>query len=131
MKIQESGWRVAFSVASPVLLALFAWGALAVDAPLLISLLLAGLAVALGYVALYDFAIAVELGDEGIVRRCMLRRQLIRWDEAAAVAKPRKRGLLLVTQERKRLILVDRALEEGELERLRAELQGRGVRAEF
>lgn len=131
MKIKESGWRVAFSVASPVLLALFAWGALAVDAPLLISLLLAGLAVALGYVALYDFAIAVELGDEGILRRCMLRRQLISWDEAAAVAKPRKRGLLLVTNERKRLVLVDRALEESELERLRAELQRRGVRAEF
>lgn len=122
---------MAFSVASPLLLALFAWGALAVDAPLLVSLLLAGLAVALGYVALYDFAIAVELGEEGILRRCLLRRQLIRWEEAAAVAKPRKRGLVLLTNERKRLILVDRALEASELERLRAELVRRGVRAEF
>ncbi len=131
MTIHESGWRVAFSVASPVLLALFAWGALAVDAPLLISLLLVGLAVALGYVALYDFALAVELGEEGILRRCLLRRQLIGWDETAAVAKPRKRGLMLVTNARKRLILVDRALDESELERLRAELLRRGVRAEF
>lgn len=131
MKLEESRWRVAFSMATPLLLAVFTWGAVAVDAPLLVSVLLAGLAVALGYTALYDFALAVELGEEGIVRRCLLRMQLIEWDVVDAIARPRKRGLVLVTKARKRIILVDRTLDDAELDRLRGEVERRGVSAEF
>jgi hypothetical protein len=62
---------------------------------------------------------------------CLLRRQLTRWGDIASITQPRKSGLVLVTTGQKRLILVDRALEDGELDLLRAQARLREVTVGF
>lgn len=131
MRLAESKLRVALSLATPPLLLLIAWGALAVEAPLLVTALLAGLAALLGYVAAFDFPTAIEVDGRGIHRLCVLRRQVLKWDDIVGIVQPRKRGLVLVTKDRKRRILLDRALEEGELDLLRTQARLRNVNAEF
>ncbi len=130
MTIDESRWRVGLSLATPVILLFLAWGAVVVDMPTPVPIVLAVLALFLGYIALFDFAISVEVDERGIQRRCLFRRQLTIWDDAAAIVQPRKRGLVLVTNDRKQRVLVDRTLEEGELTRLRAEAERRGLRVD-
>lgn len=118
-------------MATPLLLLLLAWGAVIVEAPVAVPVTLILLATALGYIALFDFAVAVDVDDTGITRRCLLRRQHMPWGEIEAVVKPRRRGLIVVTRDRRRRILLDRGLEEDELNRLRSELKRRNLRADF
>jgi hypothetical protein len=61
----------------------------------------------------------------------MLRRQLVTWDDIAAIVQPRNRGLVVVTEDRKRHILLDRFLQAGELDLLRAQAQMRDIQIEF
>ncbi|MGA8038758.1 MAG: hypothetical protein WCA93_01480 [Acidimicrobiia bacterium] len=107
---------------TPPLLVAMAWGSELVDAPVLLSLALAGLAALLGYVALFDYARSIEIGETGVDRICILRRQHTPWDDIAVIARPRGRGLVLVTTSGKSRILLDRRLEGDELELFRAQL---------
>jgi hypothetical protein len=104
---------------------------LAVDASVFLTALLALLTAGLGYVAAFDFPIAVDVDSSGIHRICLLRRQLVAWDDIAAIVQPRNRGLVVVTEDRKRHILLDRLLQAGELDLLRAQAQSRDVKTEF
>lgn len=131
LRLSESRLRIALSVATPPLLLAAAWGSWAVDASVFLTALLALLTAGLGYVAAFDFPIAVDVDSSGIHRICLLRRQLVAWDDIAAIVQPRNRGLIVVTEDRKRHILLDRFLEAGELDLLRAQAQLRDVKIEF
>jgi hypothetical protein len=131
LRLGESRSRIALSLATPPLLVLLAWVAWLVEAPMLVVTVLAVLAAVLGYVAVFDFPLAIEVDAEGVHRVCLLRRQLTRWGDIASITQPRKSGLVLVTTGQKRLILVDRALEDGELDLLRAQARLREVTIGF
>ena len=131
LRLSESRLRVAMSLATPPLLVLLAWGAWALEAPSLVVAGLALLAAVLGYVAVFDFPLAIEVDSEGIHRVCLVRRQTEPWDDIAAIVQPRQRGLVLVTTNRKRHILLDRSLEEGELDLLRTQVGLRDVQVGF
>ncbi|HEY4606398.1 MAG TPA: PH domain-containing protein [Acidimicrobiia bacterium] len=131
LKLGESRLRIALSVATPPLLVFLAWGSWAVDAPSLVTWVLVVLIVLLGYVVAFDFALAIEVDANGIHRRCLLRRQLIPWGEIAGIVQPGRRGLVVVTDNRKRHVLLDRRLEEGERDLLRAQAQLRDVKVGF
>jgi hypothetical protein len=131
LRLNESRLRVAMSLATPPLLVALAWGAWALEAPRLVVAGLAVLAALLGYVAIFDFPLAIEVDSEGIHRVCLIRRQTEPWEDIAAVVQPRQKGLVLVTTSRKRHILLDRSLEEGELGLLRTEVGRRDVQVGF
>lgn len=131
LRLSESRLRVALSLATPPLLVLVAWGAWAIDSPPLAVAVLALLAAGLGYVAAFDLPLAIEIGDDGMSRICLVRRQLIPWNEIASIAQPRKSGLLLVTTAKKRHILLDRALEPAELDLIRSQARLREVEVTF
>ncbi|MGH8951988.1 MAG: hypothetical protein ACRDX9_11240 [Acidimicrobiia bacterium] len=129
--LHESRLRVAMSLATPPLLVALAWGAWALEAPTLVVVGLALLAAFLGYVAIFDFPLAVEVDSEGIHRICLVRRQNDPWDDIAGIVQPKQRGLVLVTTDRKRHILLDRSLEEDELDLLRTQVGLRDVQVDF
>jgi hypothetical protein len=81
----------------------------------------------LGTVVIFDYPIAIELNDNGLVRICLLRHHRLSWDDIAAIVKPRRRGLVLVTNRRKRHVLIDRILEPDERLRLLSEGERRGI----
>lgn len=131
LRLSESWPRVALSLATPPLLVLLAWGSWLIETPMAVVAVLAILAALLGYVAVLDFPLAIEVDAEGIRRVSLLRRQLLPWTEIASIVQPRKSGLVVVTTNRKRNILLDRALEEGELDLLRAQARLRDVEIGF
>jgi hypothetical protein len=131
LRLGESRLRVALSLATPPLLVILAWVAWLVDAPMVVVAVLAVLAALLGYVAVFDFPLAIEVDADGIHRVSLLRRQLTPWSEIASIAQPRKKGLMLVTSDDKRHILLDRAMGDGELDLLRAQARLRDVRPGF
>ena len=131
LRLSESWPRVALSLATPPLLVLLAWGSWLIETPMAVVAVLAILAALLGYVAVFDFPLAIEVDAEGIRRVSLLRRQLLPWSEIASIVQPRKSGLVVVTTNRKRHILLDRALEEGELDLLRAQARLRDVEIGF
>lgn len=131
MRLSESRLRVVLSIATPPLLLTMAWGSWAVEAPLLVTGFFAVMTAGLGYVTAFDFATAIEVNDSGVHRICLLRRQLLPWDEISGIVQPRKRGLVLITRDRKRHILLDRYLEEGELDLLRTQVGPRDVQIGF
>lgn len=131
MRIPESRFRVILSMAAPPSLLVLVWGAWEVDAAWPVTAILAVLAVLLGYVILFDFPVALELDESGVHRACLLRRHTVPWDAIAAIVQPRRRGLLLITEDRKRHSLLDRRLDDDELDLLRDEAEMRGVRVEF
>ncbi|MGH8914407.1 MAG: hypothetical protein ACRDZM_07825 [Acidimicrobiia bacterium] len=127
LTLRESRVRVALAIVTPPLLLLLALGSWAVEAPLALTAILAGLTALLGYVVAFDFPLAIEIDGEGIHHACLLRRRLSRWDDITAIVQPRKRGLVLVTNDRKRRILLDRALDEPELDQLRTVARSREI----
>jgi hypothetical protein len=131
LRLGESRLRVALSLATPPLLVILAWVAWLVDAPMVVVAVLAVLAALLGYVAVFDFPLAIEVDADGIHRVSLLRRQLTTWGEIASIAQPRKKGLILVTNDDKRHILLDRAMGNGELDLLRAQARLRDIRPGF
>ena len=131
MRLPESRLRVILSIASPPSLLVLVWGAWAVDAAWPVIAILALLAVLLGYVIAFDFPVAVEFDETGVHRACLLRRHTLPWGTIAAIVQPRKRGLLLITEDRKRHSLLDRRLHDDELDLLRDEAEMRGVRVEL
>lgn len=131
LRLNESRLRIALSVATPPLLLVMAWGSWAVEAPVLLTGFFAVMTAVLGYVAAWDFPTAIDVDSSGIHRICFLRRQLLPWDDIAGIVQPGKRGLVLVTEDRKRHILLDRFLAEGELDLLRAQARLREVQVGF
>ena len=127
LRLGESRLRIALSLATPPLLVLLAWGAWLVHAPLAVTAVLAVLAALLGYVAVFDFPLAIEVDAAGIHRVSLLRRHLLAWGDIASIGQPRRSGLVLVTTDQKRHILLDRAVEEDELDLLRAQARLRDV----
>lgn len=122
MRLDESRWRLVLSLVTPPLLVAMAWISELVDAPVFLSLALAGLAALLGYVALFDYARSIEVGEHGVDRICILRRQHTPWDDIAVIARPRGKGLVLVTKSGKSRVLLDRRLEDDELSLFRKRL---------
>lgn len=131
LRLRESWPRVVLSLATPPLLVLLAWGAWALQAHPIVVAVLAVLAAALGYVAAVDFPLAVEVEKEGIRRICVLRRHLIPWAEIDSITRSRRTGLLVVTTDGRRHVLVDRSLDESELSLLRAQAGQREVEVSF
>lgn len=131
LRLGESRLRIALSLATPPLLVLLAWGSWLIEAPMAVVAVLAVLAALLGYVAAFDFPLAIEIDADGIHRVSLLRRQLMPWSDIASIAQPRRNGLVLVTTDQKRHILLDRAMEDGELDLLRAQARLRDVQLGF
>lgn len=131
LRLGESRLRIALSLATPPLLVLLAWVSWLVAAPMAVVAVLAVLAALLGYVAAFDFPLAIEVDATGINRVSLLRRQLTPWSEIASLAQPRNKGLILVTHDDKRHILLDRAMGTDELDLLRAQARLRDISAAF
>jgi hypothetical protein len=131
LRLGESRLRIALSLATPPLLVLLAWVSWLVAAPVVVVAVLAVLAALLGYVAAFDFPLAIEVDADGIHRISLLRRQLTPWSEIASITRPRKKGLILVTNDDKRHILLDRAMGNGELDLLREQARLRDIRPGF
>jgi hypothetical protein len=131
MRAEESRTRIALSVAAPALLLLVAWGFWSVDAamPLIATVLV--LAVLLGYVVAFDFPTSIEVDSTGINRVCLFRRHVLEWDDILGIVQPRRGGLVVMTKDRKRHVLLDRLLEPEELDVLRVEAERNEVRIEF
>ncbi|GEM_PF-2086095 len=130
-KLPESRLRIGLSLLTPPSLLALVWGAWAVQAPVWVTAGLLLLALFLGYVVAFDFSTALQIDSEGIHRLCLLRRETLRWEDIAAIVQPRRRGLILVTKDRKRRILLDRRLDSVELDLLRSRAQERDVRLEI
>lgn len=126
MRIAESKIRVALAVLTPPMLLGMALLTLAVQSPVPVPVVFGILGTVLGAVVIFDYPIAIEVNDMGIVRVCLLRHHRLSWDEIAAIIKPRRRGLVLVTNSRKRHVLIDRILEPDERKRLLSEGETRG-----
>jgi hypothetical protein len=75
--------------------------------------------------------LAIEVDADGIHRVSLLRRHLLAWADIASIGQPGRSGLVLVTTDQKRHILLDRAVEEGELDLLRAQARLRDVNLGF
>jgi hypothetical protein len=131
LRLGESRLRIALSLATPPLLVVLGWVSWLVEAPMGVVGVLAVLAALLGYVAAFDFPLAIEVDADGIHRVSLLRRQLTPWGDIASISQPRKNGLILVTNDDKRHILLDRAISEGELDLLRAQARLRDVHLGF
>lgn len=127
MRIPESKVRVALAVLTPPMLLGMALLTLAVQSPLPVPIVFGTLGTLLSMVVIFDYPIAIELNDIGLVRICLLRHHRLSWDDIAAIVKPRRRGLVLVTNRRKRHVLIDRILEPDERLRLLAEGERRGI----
>jgi hypothetical protein len=118
MRISESTVRVVLALATPPLLLAMALLTVAVGSPIAVPIVFGSLGTLLGAVVVFDFPLAVEVNADGLVRVCLLRHHSIAWDEVAAIVKPRRRGLVLVTTNRKRHVLIDRILDPDERNRL-------------
>lgn len=118
MRISESAIRVILALATPPLLLAMALLTLSVGSPIAVPVVFGALGTLLGAVVVFDFPLAIEVNANGLVRVCLLRRHSILWEEIAAIVKPRRRGLVLVTTNRKRHVLVDRILDPDERNRL-------------
>jgi hypothetical protein len=121
MRISESTVRVILALATPPLLLAMALLTLSVGSPIAVPIVFGALGTLLGAVVVFDFPLAVEVNASGLVRVCLLRHHSLSWEEIAAIVKPRRRGLVLVTTNRKRHVLVDRILDPEERNRLLAE----------
>lgn len=127
LRIPESKIRVVLAVVTPPMLLGMALLTLAVQSPLPVPVVFGILGTLLGAVVIFDYPIAIEVNDNGLVRICFLRHHRLSWDEIAAIVKPRRRGLVLVTNDRKRHVLIDRILEPDERQRLLSEGERHGV----
>ncbi len=127
LRIPESKIRVVLAVVTPPMLLGMALLTLAVQSPLPVPVVFGILGTLLGAVVIFDYPIAIEVNDHGLVRICFLRHHRLNWDEIAAIVKPRRRGLVLVTIDRKRHVLIDRILEPDERQRLLSEGERHGV----
>lgn len=114
IRIPESRMRVTLALITPPLLLGMALLTLSVGSPTAVPIVFGVLGTILGMVVAFDFPIAIDLSDSGLVRVCLLRHQAIAWEQIAAIIKPRRRGLVLVTTKRKRHVLVDRLLDPNE-----------------
>jgi hypothetical protein len=131
MRIPESRLRLGLSLSASPLLLIVVWGAWQVGAPPIFTVLLAVFAVALGWVVLVDLPTAIEVGPDAFHRVCLLRTQPVAWGKVAAIVRPRRGALVLVTEDHKRLVLVSRRLTEPETDYLRDEAMRRNVRVDF
>lgn len=127
LRIPESKVRVTLAVLTPPMLLGMALLTLAVQSPMPVPVVFGILGTILGAVVVFDYPIALELNDDGLVRICLLRHHRLNWDDIAAIIKPRRRGLVLVTNKRKRHVLIDRILEPDERLRLLSEGERRGI----
>ena len=127
LRIPESKVRVTLAVLTPPMLLGMALLTLAVQSPMPVPVVFGILGTILGAVVVFDYPIALELNDDGLVRICLLRHHRLSWDDIAAIVKPRRRGLVLVTNRRKRHVLIDRILEPDERLRLLSEGERRGI----
>lgn len=121
MRISESALRVILALATPPLLLAMALLTLTVGSPIAVPIVFGALGTLLGAVVVFDYPLAVEVNANGLVRVCLLRHHSVSWEDIAAIVKPRRRGLVLVTTSRKRHVLVDRILDPDERNRLLAE----------
>lgn len=127
IRIPESKIRVTLAVVTPPLLLGMALLTLAVESPLAVPVVFGILGTLLGTVVIFDYPLAIELNETGLVRVCLLRHHRLSWDDIAAIVKPRRRGLVLVTTKRKRHVLIDRILEPDERTRLMSEAERHGI----
>lgn len=127
LRIPESKARVALAVLTPPMLLAMALLTLSVESPITVPLVFGILGTLLGAVVILDYPIAVEVNETGLVRICLLRHHRLSWDEISAIVKPRRKGLVLVTNRRKRHVLIDRILEPEERQRLLSEGESRGI----
>lgn len=114
MLIKESKIRVALAVLTPPLLLGMALLTLAVEYPIAVPITFGILGTFLGLTVLFDFPLALIINDVDLERISLLRRHSVPWDTVAAIIKPRRRGLILVTTARKRYVLTYRILEADE-----------------
>jgi hypothetical protein len=131
MKIAESKWRLALSMSSAPLLLLLVWAAWQVGAAALFVVPLAAFALGLGWVILVDLPTAIEVGPDEINRVCLLRAQPVAWGHIAAIVRPKRGSLVLVTDDRKRVVLVSRKLTDSETDFIANEAMRRNVRVEI
>lgn len=127
MRIPESKVRVALAVLTPPMLLGMALLTLAVQSPLPVPIVFGTLGTLLGTVVIFDYPIAIEVNDTGLVRVCLLRHHRLNWGDIAAIVKPGRRGLVLVTNKRKRHVMIDRILEPAERQRLLSEGERHGI----
>ncbi len=127
MRIPESKVRVALAVLTPPMLLGMALLTLAVQSPIAVPVVFGILGTLLGAVVIFDYPIAIEVNETGLIRICLLRHQRLKWEDIAAIVKPRRRGLVLVTNKRKRHVLIDRILESAERQRLLSEGERHGI----
>ncbi|MEX1037422.1 MAG: hypothetical protein WDZ96_01040 [Acidimicrobiia bacterium] len=127
MRIPESKIRVTLALVTPPLLLGMALLTLAVESPLPVPVVFGILGTLLGTVVIFDYPLAVELNETGLVRVCLLRHHRLGWDDIAAIVKPRRRGLVLVTKKRKRHVLIDRILDPEERTQLMSEAERHGI----
>lgn len=131
MRIRESMVRVSLALLTPPLLAGMALLTWSVDAPTTVPVVFGIFAAFLAVIVIYDFPLAIELTPEGLERLCLLRRHLLPWSEVAAIIKPKRRGLIVVTRKRKKHVLIDRILEQPEREMLMNQGELHGVQVEL
>lgn len=123
--------RVTLALVTPPLLAGMAVLTWLVNAPTTVPVVFGIFATFLGVIVLYDFPLAIVLGDESLDRQSLVRRHEIAWDEIAAIIKPRRRGLVLVTKDRKKYVLIDRLLDEPERKELLSRGERHGIQVEL
>jgi len=123
--------RVTLALVTPPLLAGMAVLTWLVNAPTTVPVVFGIFAAFLAVVVLLDFPLAIVLGDESLDRHSLGRKHQIPWSDIAAIIKPRRRGLVLVTRERKKYVLIDRLLNETERKELLTRGEAHGIQVEL
>lgn len=83
---------VALGAASPgLLLGLGLWGWIRAGEVRIVPTILLVFGLALGVVAALDVPHKIVVSEQGVLRRCLLRRRLFPWDEIVAFRRPQAR----------------------------------------
>lgn len=123
-----SRWRgIAAAFATPLLLGLVAASGFAVGGVHPVPIVISVVAVLLVGVALYDWPVSCSIELDGIVRRCLLRQQILEWDNVVAVQRARGAllsrapgGLTAVVRPRRRYLLLSHVESRAEFDQVRA-----------
>ncbi len=92
LEFTPSAGFIALSAASPaLLLGLGAWGIIGAGQVRTLPLVLVVLGIGLALVAAFDVPFRIIVDDDGVTRRCLLRRQRFAWDDVVAFRRPQPR----------------------------------------
>ncbi len=88
--VLHTSWRgrLQQAVAPLILFGIAAAGFVRAGEPRPVPVVLATIGTVILVIQLFDFPVVTVFGPDGVERRCLLRRQMLLWDDVASIARP-------------------------------------------